>query len=189
MATGGRSREIPNLPMDGNKVIGYREAMTLSVQPKKMVIVGSGAIGIEFAYFYNSIGTEVTIVEYLKNILPVEDTDISSTLARSFRKRGVKIMTQAEVTKVDKKGEGCKVSVSTKKGEEILECDIVLSAVGLTTNLEDLGIESQGIMTEKGKVMVDEYYATNISGIYAIGDIVQGQTLAHVASAEGIICV
>ena len=189
LATGGRARELPNLPIDGNKVIGYREAMTLSVQPKKMVIVGSGAIGIEFAYFYNSIGTEVTIVEYLQNILPVEDTDISSTLSRSFKKKGIKIMTQAEVTKVDKKGKGCKVSVSTKKGEEILECDIVLSAVGLTTNLEDLGIESQGIITKKGKVVVDEYYATNISGIYAIGDIVQGQTLAHVASAEGIICV
>ena len=189
LATGGRARELPNLPIDGNKVIGYREAMTLSVQPKKMVIVGSGAIGIEFAYFYNSIGTEVTIVEYLQNILPLEDTDISLTLARSFKKKGIKIMTQAEVTKVDKKGEGCKVIVNTKKGEEILECDIVLSAVGLTTNLEDLGIESQGIITEKGKVVVDEYYATNISGIYAIGDIVQGQTLAHVASAEGIICV
>ncbi len=189
LATGGRARELPNLSMDGNKVIGYREAMTLSVQPKKMVIVGSGAIGVEFAYFYNSIGTEVTIVEYLQNILPVEDEDISATLARSFKKKGIKIMTQAEVTKVDKKGKGCKVSVSTKKGEEILECDIVLSAVGLATNLEDLGIENQGIVTEKEKVVVDEYYSTNISGIYAIGDIVQGQTLAHVASAEGIICV
>ena len=153
LATGGRARELPNLPIDGNKVIGYREAMTLSVQPKKMVIVGSGAIGIEFAYFYNSIGTEVTIVEYLQNILPLEDTDISLTLARSFKKKGIKIMTQAEVTKVDKKGEGCKVIVNTKKGEEILECDIVLSAVGLTTNLEDLGLEkAKGSLLKKVKL-------------------------------------
>ena len=189
MATGGRARELPNLPMDGKKVIGYREAMTLSEQPKKLVIVGSGAIGIEFAYFYNALGTEVTIVEYLPNIVPVEDVDISTTLARSFKKKGIKIMTQSEVIKVDIKGKGCKVSVHTKKGEEILDCDIVLSAVGVSTNLEGLGIESQGIKIEKGKVVVDEYYATNVPGVYAIGDIVLGQALAHVASAEGIICV
>ncbi|MFY0689743.1 MAG: dihydrolipoyl dehydrogenase [Cyclobacteriaceae bacterium] len=189
LATGGRSRELPAMPIDGKKIIGYREAMTLPKQPKKMVVVGSGAIGVEFAYFYHSIGTEVTIVEYLPEIVPLEDEEVSKTLGRNFKKNGIKIMTNSEVTKVDTGGKGCKVTVKTKKGEEQLDCDVVLSAVGVTTNIENLGLESLGVKTEKGKVVVDDYYKTSVNGVFAIGDIVQGQALAHVASAEGIICV
>ncbi|WP_017732400.1 dihydrolipoyl dehydrogenase [Nafulsella turpanensis] len=189
LATGGRSRELPNLKQDGKKIIGYREAMSLDKQPKSMVVVGSGAIGVEFAYFYNSIGTEVTIVEYLPNIVPVEDEEVSKQLERIYKKAGMKIMTSAEVTKVDTGGKGCKVTVKTKKGEEQLEADIVLSAVGVTTNLEGIGLEEVGVKHEKGKVLVDDYYKTNIDGVYAIGDIVAGPALAHVASAEGIVCV
>ncbi|PIB34192.1 dihydrolipoyl dehydrogenase [Reichenbachiella sp. 5M10] len=189
IATGGRSRELPTLPIDGKKIIGYREAMTLPKQPKKMVIVGSGAIGVEFAYFYNSIGTEVTIVEYLPNIVPVEDEDVSKQLARSFKKQGMNIMTSAEVTAVDTKGSGCKVTVKTAKGEEQIDCDIVLSAVGVSTNIEGIGLEDVGVMTDRGKIIVDDYYKTNLPGIYAIGDIVHGPALAHVSSAEAIICV
>ncbi len=189
LATGGRSRELPSLPIDNEKIIGYRKAMVMDKQPKKMVVVGSGAIGVEFAYFYNSIGTEVTIVEFMPNIVPVEDEEVSKALARNFKKNGIKIMLESEVTKVDTKGNGCKVTVKTKKGEEILDCDVVLSAVGVTTNLENLGLEETGVKTEKGKVIVDDYYKTNVDGVYAIGDIVHGPALAHVASAEGIICV
>ena len=189
LATGGRSRELPTMPIDGKKIIGYRQAMVLDKQPKKMVVVGSGAIGVEFAYFYSSIGTDVTVVEYLTNIVPVEDEDISKALGRNFKKNGIKIMTQSEVTKVDTSGKGCKVSVKTKKGEETLECDVVLSAVGISTNLENLGLETLGVKTEKGKVVVDDFYKTSVDGVYAIGDIVHGPALAHVASAEGIICV
>lgn len=189
LATGGRSRELPNLPIDGKKIIGYREAMVLPKQPKKMVVVGSGAIGVEFAYFYSTLGTEVTIVEFLDNVVPVEDVDVSKQLERSFKKAGMKIMTSSEVTKVDTKGTGCKVTVKTKKGEEVIDCDIVLSAVGVSTNIENLGLEEVGVKTDKGKVLVDDYYKTNVEGVYAIGDIVKGQALAHVASAEGIICV
>ncbi|MEQ9466252.1 MAG: dihydrolipoyl dehydrogenase [Ekhidna sp.] len=189
LATGGRSRELPTMPIDGKKIIGYREAMTLDKQPKKMVVVGSGAIGVEFAYFYSTLGTEVTIVEFMDKIVPVEDDDVSKQLERSFKKAGMNIMTSSEVTKVDTKGTGCKVTVKTKKGEEQINCDIVLSAVGVATNLENLGLEDVGVKTEKGKVIVDDYYKTNVDGVYAIGDIVKGQALAHVASAEGIICV
>lgn len=189
LATGARSRELPNLPQDGKKIIGYRQAMTLESQPKKMVVVGSGAIGIEFAYFYNSMGTEVTIVEYMSNIVPVEDEDVSKQLERSFKKAGVKIMTEAEVTGVDTSGDGCVVSVKTKKGEEKIEADIVLSAVGITPNIEGIGLEDVGIATDRGRVMVNDFYQTNVPGYYAIGDIVKGQALAHVASAEGILCV
>jgi dihydrolipoamide dehydrogenase len=189
IATGGRSRELPNLPIDGKKIIGYREAMSLEKQPKSMVIVGSGAIGVEFAYFYHSLGTEVTIVEYMPNIVPVEDEDVSKQLARTFKKKGMKIMTDSEVTQVDTKGKTCKVTVKTKKGEEQLECDVVLSAVGVSTNIEGIGLEDVGVATDKGKVLVDDYYRTNIPGVHAIGDIVHGPALAHVASAEGIICV
>jgi len=189
LATGGRSRELPNLPIDGKKIIGYREAMVLPKQPKKMVVVGSGAIGVEFAYFYKSIGTEVTIVEFMDRIAPVEDEDVSKQLARTFKKSGMNIMVSSEVTKVDTKGSGCKVTVKTKKGEEVLDCDIVLSAVGVATNIENMGLEDVGVKTEKGKVLVDDYYKTNVDGVYAIGDIVKGQALAHVASAEGILCV
>ncbi len=189
IATGARSRELPSLEQDGKKIIGYRQAMSLKSQPKKLIVVGSGAIGVEFAYFYNAMGTEVTIVEYLPNIVPVEDADVSKQLERSFKKAGIKIMTSSEVTKVDTAGDGCKVSVKTKKGEETLECDIVLSAVGVQANIENIGLEEVGIKTEKGKITVDEYYNTNVEGFYAIGDCVPGQALAHVASAEGIICV
>lgn len=189
VATGGRSRELPNLPIDNKKIIGYRQAMVLDKQPKKMVVVGSGAIGVEFAYFYNSIGTEVTVVEFMDRVVPVEDEEVSKQLERSFKKSGISVMTSSEVTNVDTKGKGCKVTVKTKKGEEQLECDVVLSAVGVATNLEGIGLEDVGVKTEKGKVLVDDFYKTNVDGVYAIGDIVHGPALAHVASAEGIICV
>lgn len=189
LATGSRSRELPNLKQDGVKVIGYRQAMNLPKQPQSMVVVGSGAIGVEFAYFYNSIGTKVTVVEYLDNIVPVEDEDISKQLARSFKKIGINIMTGSTVESVDTSGEKCKVNIKTAKGNEVIEADIVLSAVGVTTNLENLGLEELGVKTDRGKVEVDDFYKTNVEGIYAIGDIVKGQALAHVASAEGIICV
>lgn len=189
VATGARSRELPALKIDNEKIIGYRKAMVLEKQPKKMVVVGSGAIGVEFAYFYSTLGTEVTIVEFMDRIVPVEDEEVSKALERNFKKNGMKVMTSSEVTNVDTKGKGCKVTVKTKKGEEQLECDVVLSAVGITTNLEGIGLEDIGVKTDKGKVLVDDYYKTNVDGVYAIGDIVHGPALAHVASAEGIICV
>ena len=189
IATGARSRTLPNLPQDGKKIIGYREAMTMPKQPKKMVVVGSGAIGVEFAYFYNAIGTEVTIVEYMPNIVPVEDQEVSKQLARSFKKSGINIMTSSEVTGVDTKGSGVKVTVKTKKSEEVLNADVVLSAVGVVSNLENIGLEEVGIATDRGKVIVDDFYRTNIPGYCAIGDCVPGPALAHVASAEGILCV
>lgn len=189
VATGGRSRVLPNLPQDGKKIIGYREAMTLPEQPKSMVIVGSGAIGVEFAYFYNSLGTKVTIVEFMPNIVPVEDEDVSKALAKSFKSAGVEIMNNAEVTSVDTAGKGCKVKVKTADGEKVIEADIVLSAVGVVANIEGIGLEDVGIATDKGKILVDKFYQTNVPGYYAIGDCTPGQALAHVASAEGIICV
>lgn len=189
IATGARSRELPSLPQDGKKIIGYRQAMTLDKQPEKLIVVGSGAIGIEFAYFYNAMGTDVTVVEYLPNIVPVEDKDISIQLEKSFKKAGVKVMTSSEVTKVDTTGKGVIVSVKTAKGEEILEADIVLSAVGIKTNIENIGLEDVGIATDRDKVLVNDFYQTNIPGYYAIGDITAGPALAHVASAEGILCV
>ncbi|MCU0396651.1 MAG: dihydrolipoyl dehydrogenase [Cyclobacteriaceae bacterium] len=189
VATGGRSRELPNLKIDGKKVIGYREAMVLEKQPKKLLVVGSGAIGVEFAYFYNSIGTEVTIVEFMPRLVPVEDEEISKALEKSFKKAGMTIHTSSEVTSVDTKGNGCVASVKTPNGEIKIEADIVLSAVGVTSNLEGIGLEDVGVKTDKGKILVDDYYKTNVAGIYAIGDVVKGQALAHVASAEGIICV
>lgn len=189
LATGARSRELPNLKQDGKKVIGYRQAMSLPEQPKSMIVVGSGAIGIEFAYFYNSIGTKVTVVEFLDNIVPVEDEDVSKQLLRSLKKTGIDIMTQSTVESVDTSGNGCKVQVKTASGMQTLECDIVLSAVGITPNIENLGLEEVGVKTDRGRVVVDGFYKTNIENVYAIGDIVGGQALAHVASAEGIICV
>jgi dihydrolipoamide dehydrogenase len=189
IATGARSRELPNLKQDGEKIIGYRKAMVLEKQPESMVVVGSGAIGSEFAYFYNSIGTKVTLVEFLPNIVPVEDEEISKQLERSFKKAGMKVMTKSTVEEVDAKGKKCKVKVKTPKGEEIIEADIVLSAVGITTNIEGIGLEETGIKVEKDKIAVDEFYRTNVEGYYAIGDVVSGQALAHVASAEGIVCV
>jgi len=189
LATGGRSRELPNLKQDGKKVIGYRQAMVLPKKPASMVVVGSGAIGIEFAYFYNTIGTKVTVVEYLDNIVPLEDEEVSKQMARILKKQGITIMTGSNVESVDSSGDLCKVHVKTTAGTEILEAEIVLSAVGISTNLEGIGLEETGVKTEKGKVLVDDFYRTNIEGVYAIGDIVKGQALAHVASAEGITCV
>ncbi|MFA5556423.1 MAG: dihydrolipoyl dehydrogenase [Flavobacteriaceae bacterium] len=189
IATGARSRELPNLPQDGKKVIGYRQAMTLAEQPKKMIVVGSGAIGVEFAHFYNSMGTEVTIVEFMPNIVPVEDEDISKQFERSLKKAGIKIMTNASVEKVDTSGKAVKATVKTAKGEEILEADIVLSAVGIKSNIENIGLEETGIKTDRDKILVNDFYQTNVAGYYAIGDVVPGQALAHVASAEGILCV
>jgi dihydrolipoamide dehydrogenase len=189
IATGARSRELPNLKQDGKKIIGYREAMTLPEQPESMVVVGSGAIGSEFAWFYNSIGTKVTLVELLPNVVPLEDEEVSKTLERSFKKAGMKVMTGTTVESVDTKGKLCKVTVKTKKGEEFIEAEVVLSAVGIATNIEGIGLEEVGIKAEKGKVLVDDFYRTNVDGYYAIGDIVHGPALAHVASHEGIICV
>ncbi len=189
LATGGRSRELPNLPQDGKKIIGYREAMTLATQPKTMIVVGSGAIGVEFAYVYHAMGTKVTIMEYLPQIVPNEDVDVSQVLERTFKKSGIDIQTGTEVTKVDTSGKGCVVTYKNAKGEQTLECDVVLSAVGVTPNVENIGLESVGIKTEHGRVVVDDMYRSSVPGYYAIGDIVKGQALAHVASAEGIICV
>jgi len=189
IATGARSRELPNLPQDGVKVIGYRKAMTLETQPKSMIVVGSGAIGVEFAHFYNAMGTQVTIVEFLPNIVPLEDEDISKQMERSMKKAGVTIMTNSSVEKIDTSGAGVKAYVKTAKGEEILEADILLSAVGIKTNLENIGLEEVGIATDRDKIIVNDFYQTNIPGYYAIGDIVPGPALAHVASAEGITCV
>ena len=189
IATGARSRELPNLPQDGKKIIGYRKAMTLDKKPSKMVVVGSGAIGVEFAYFYNAMGVDVTVVEYMPNIVPVEDEDVSKQLARSFKKSGIKVMTNSSVESVDTSSKGCVVSVKTKKGEETIECDVVLSAVGITANIENIGLEDVGIVTDKGKILVNDFYQTNMPGYYAIGDVLPTQALAHVASAEGIICV
>ena len=189
IATGSRSRVLPNLPQDGKKVIGYREAMTLEKQPKSMIIVGSGAIGVEFAHFYNTMGTDVTLVEFQPNLVPVEDIDVSKQFERSFKKAGIKVMTNSSVEKVDTSGKTVKATVKTKKGEEIIEADVVLSAVGIVSNIEGIGLEEVGIVADNGKIMVNDYYQTNIPGYYAIGDVTPGQALAHVASAEGITCV
>lgn len=189
IATGARSRELPNLPQDGVKIIGYRQAMTLPTQPKSMIVVGSGAIGVEFAHFYNSMGTDVTIVEFMPNIVPVEDEDISKQFERSIKKAGIKVMTNSSVERVDTSGNGVKAFVKTANGEVTLEADILLSAVGIKTNIENIGLEEVGIATDRDKILVNDFYQTNIPGYYAIGDVVQGQALAHVASAEGITCV
>jgi dihydrolipoamide dehydrogenase len=189
IATGARSKELPNLKQDGKKIIGYREAMSLDKQPGSMVVVGSGAIGSEFANFYQSLGTNVTLVEFLPRIVPVEDEEVSKQLERSFKKMNMKVMTGSSVESVDISKDKCMVSIKTPKGQEVVEADIVLSAVGITTNIEGIGLEKAGVKTENGKVIVDDYYRTSIPGIFAIGDIVHGPALAHVASAEGIICV
>ncbi|MBK6642531.1 MAG: dihydrolipoyl dehydrogenase [Bacteroidetes bacterium] len=190
LATGARSRELPNLKQDGKKVFGYREAMNLPKQPASLVVVGSGAIGVEFAYFYNAMGTKVTIVEFMPNIVPVEDEEVSKQLLKSFKKSGIEIMTESTVEGVDTSGALCKVSIKNKKGELVtVEAEAVLSAVGITPNIENIGLEDVGIITDKGRVVVNDFYQTNMPGIYAIGDIVKGQALAHVASAEAIICV
>ena len=189
LATGARSRELPNLKIDGKKIIGYRKALSLNELPESLLVVGSGAIGSEFAYFYNSLGTQVTLVEVLPNVVPLEDEEVSKQLERSFKKEGINILTGSTVESVDTKGDRCRVKVSTKKGEEEINVDQVLSAVGISANLEDLGLEDLGIETENGKIRVDGFMRTNVEGIYAIGDIVPGPALAHKASAEGILCV
>jgi len=189
LATGARSKELSNLKQDGEKIIGYREAMTLPKQPKSMVVIGSGAIGSEFAYFYQSIGTEVTLVEFMPNLIPNEDEEVSKALERSFKKLKMKVLTSSSVESVDTSGELCKVIVKTKKGEEIIEAEIVLSAVGIAPNIENIGLEDLGIVLEKGKVKVNEFCQTNVETVFAIGDIISGPALAHVASAEGILCV
>jgi dihydrolipoamide dehydrogenase len=189
LATGARSKELPNLKQDGEKIIGYRQAMTLKKQPKSMIVVGSGAIGSEFANFYNTIGTKVTLVEFMPDVVPNEDEEVSKTLARSFKKAKMKVLLKSSVEKVDTSGEVCKVTIKTPKGEEVHEAEIVLSAVGVAPNLEGIGLEETGVVLEKGKIKVNDFYATNVPGIYAIGDIVGGPSLAHVASAEGITCV
>tara|TARA_B100000768_G_scaffold180525_2_gene200774 strand:- start:18513 stop:19901 length:1389 start_codon:yes stop_codon:yes gene_type:complete len=189
IATGARSRQLPSIPQDGKNIIGYREAMTLEKQPKRLVVVGSGAIGVEFAYFYNAIGTEVTVVEYQDRIVPVEDADVSKQLEKSFKKAGIKVMTSSEVLGVESKGKEQTVTIKTKKGEETIKCDVVLSAAGVISNIENIGLEEVGIAVDGGKIIVDDFYASNIPGYYAIGDCVPGPALAHVASAEGITCV
>ena len=192
IATGARSRDLPNMPIDHEKIIGYREAMSLKSQPKSMVVVGAGAIGTEFAYFYNSIGTKVTVVEYMKQgLLPREDKDVSKELGKVLKKAGIEILANTSVETVDTSGSGCKVTIKDRKSEQtsVIECDVVLSATGVSTNLENIGLENVGIKAEKGKVLVDEYYRTNVKGVYAIGDITEGPALAHVASAEAITCV
>ena len=189
IATGARSRELPSIPQNGKNIIGYRKAMTLDKQPKKLIVVGSGAIGIEFAYFYNTMGTEVIIVEYLERILPLEDEEISKQLERSFKKSGIKILTNAEVKKVETNNKSVNVTIKTKSKDEIHTADIVLSAVGIKTNIENIGLEDVGIATDNDKIMVNDFYQTNLPGYYAIGDVTRGQSLAHVASAEGILCV
>ncbi len=189
LATGARSKELPNLKQDGKKIIGYKEALSLNRLPKSMIVVGSGAIGTELAYFYKTMGTDIKIVEFLPNLVPLEDEEVSKTLARSFKKKKAKVMLQSSVQSVDASGDNCKVTIKTKKGEEIHEAEIVLSAVGIKTNIENIGIEELGIEVEGDKIKIDKYYQTNIAGIYAIGDIIKGPALAHVASAEGIACV
>ncbi|MBS1783156.1 MAG: dihydrolipoyl dehydrogenase [Bacteroidetes bacterium] len=189
IATGGRARQLPNLPIDGKKIIGYREAMNLPQQPKSMIVVGSGAIGVEFAYFYHSIGTKVTIVEFMPRIVPVEDEDISKELEKIYKKKGIEIMTNASVEKVEGTANGIKATVKTQTGDLTLEADVVLSAVGVVANIENIGLEALSIKTEKGKILTNDFYQTNVAGIYAIGDVTPGQALAHVASKEAIICV
>lgn len=189
LATGARSRKIESIPQDGERIIGYREAMTLKEQPKRMIVVGSGAIGSEFSYFYNAIGTKVTLIEYMPNILPVEDEESSKTMEKIFKKQGIEIRTATTVEKALVKGKEVEVVVSKDGKKESLVADVVLSAVGIEANIEHLGIEKVGIKTERGKVLVNEFYETNVSGVYAIGDLIPGPALAHLASHEAIVCI
>ncbi len=189
IATGGRARQLPNVPIDGQKVIEYRKAMSLEKQPKSLLVIGSGAIGVEFAYVYASMGTKVTIVEFMSNVVPVEDEDVSKELAKQYKKMGIEIHLNSSVEKVDTSGAGCVSTVKTPTGEIKIETDVVLSAAGVVANIENIGLEETGIKLERGKIVTDDYYQTNVPGYYAIGDVTKGQALAHVASAEGIICV
>ena len=189
IATGARSREIPSIPKDGEKIFGYREAMTLQKQPKSIIIVGSGAIGVEFAYFYNSMGSKVTLIEYQDRVVPVEDHEISKQLQKSFQKKGIEVITNSEVISVEKKSRGVSAKIVANKKEQEIKADVLLSAVGIKSNIEEIGLEEVGIAVDKDKIIVNDFYETNIPGYYAIGDITKGQALAHVASAEGIVCV
>lgn len=189
IATGARSRKIDAIPQNGKNIVGYREAMSLAEQPKSIVVVGSGAIGSEFAYFYNAMGAKVTLVEFLPNILPLEDEEVSKQLEKSFKKAGIEVLVETSVEKAETSGKGCKVHIKNKKGEQTIECDVVLSAVGIAANIEGIGLEETGVKTEKGKIVTDKFYRTNVPGIYAIGDVTTGPALAHVASHEGIVCV
>ena len=189
ISTGARSRQLPNLKQNGKNIIGYRDALSLNTLPKSMIIVGSGAIGVEFAYFYNAMGSEVTLVEYLPEIVPNEDIDVSKELEKNLKKKGVKILTESSIDKIEEKNKGITATIKTKKGENKLNADIILSAVGITPNIENIGLEGLKIATEGGRIIVDSYYQTNIPGYYAIGDVIPGPALAHVASAEGIICI
>ena len=189
VATGSRARQLPAVPIDGTKVIEYRKAMTLEKRPESLLVIGSGAIGMEFAYVYATMGTKVTIVEFLPNVVPVEDEEISKELARQYKKMGIQIFTNSEVLKVDTSGANCVVSVKTPEGEKTFEAEIVLSAAGIVANIENIGLEEVGVTVERGKIVTDDYYRTNVEGYYAIGDVTKGQALAHVASAEAVICV
>jgi len=190
IATGARSRSLPAIPQDGKRIIGYREAMSLPEQPKSMVVVGSGAIGCEFAYFYSTLGTKVTLIEYLPNILPIEDEEVSKQLEKSFKKAGIEVLVSTSVEQATAGKNGCEVKIKNAKGEaQTLQCDVVLSAVGIQTNTENIGLETLGVKTDKGRILVDEFFRTNIPGVYAIGDVIPGPALAHVASHEGIVCV
>ena len=189
IATGARSREIPSIPKDGEKIFGYREAMTLQKQPKSIIIIGSGAIGVEFAYFYNSMGSKVTLIEYQDRVVPIEDHEISKQLQKSFQKKGIEVITNSEVVSVEKKSRGVSAKIVANKKEQEIKADVLLSAVGIKSNIEEIGLEEVGIAVDKDKIIVNDFYETNIPGYYAIGDVTKGQALAHVASAEGIVCV
>lgn len=192
VATGGRAKQLPNLPIDGEKIIEYRKAMSLAKQPKRLVVVGAGAIGVEFGYFYHTMGTEVSIVEFMEQgLVPREDADISKELAKLYTKKGMKVYGGWAVESVDTSGKEIKVHMKNRKdgATETLLCDVVLSAAGVTPNTENIGLEDLGIVVDRGFIKVDDYYQTNVPGIYAIGDVLATQALAHVASAEGITCV
>jgi len=189
IATGARANSLPFAPVDGKKIISYRQALVPETLPKSLAVIGSGAIGSEFAYFYRSLGVEVYLIEYLDNIVPLEDEEVSAQLSRSFRKMGMKVLVSAQVKSVDTSGDICKLTVQTKKGEEVIEAERVLSAVGIVSNIENIGLEEAGVEVQRGKIKVDSFYSTNVQGIYAIGDVIATPALAHVASAEGICCV
>lgn len=190
LATGARSRQLPAIPQDGKRIIGYRQALTLEHKPASLLVVGSGAIGSELAYFYNAVGTKVTLVEFMPNILPLEDEEVSKQVGRSFKKAGIEVLVKSTVESIDTSGELLKINIRNKKDQiETYEAEMVLSAVGIAPNVENIGLEENGVEMEKGRIKVDDYYKTNLEGVYAIGDIVHGPALAHVASAEAICCV
>ena len=192
VATGGRAKELPNLPIDGKKIIEYRKAMSLETLPKRLVVVGAGAIGVEFGYFYHTLGTEVSIVEFMEQgLVPREDPDISKELGKLYTRKGIKVYAGWAVETVDTGGKEIKVNMKNRKDgkTETILCDVVLSAAGVTPNTENIGLEDAGVATDRGFIKVDEYFRTNVPGVYAIGDVLATQALAHLASAEGITCV